>query len=184
MTIPNIITIFRIILIPVYLFVFFSDVQDKVLLLGTIFMIAGVSDVLDGYIARRFNLESKLGAVLDPFADKAMSFTVLLTFTLIGLIPIWILIPMIVKEAVMIAGGGLLYLKHGKAVIPSNKYGKIATFSLYAAILSIVIGISYGLSFSLLLLTLSLNLVAFFNYLGIFKKLLRDEKINIDKDTR
>ncbi|MGM0396259.1 MAG: CDP-diacylglycerol--glycerol-3-phosphate 3-phosphatidyltransferase [Bacillota bacterium] len=176
MTIPNLITVFRIILIPVYLIVFFSDMDNKVFVLGMIFMIAGISDVLDGYIARRFNLVSKFGSALDPFADKMMSFTVLVTFTLIGLIPVWILVPMIIKELVMIAGGILLYLKHGKAVIPANKYGKIATFSLYAAVLSIVFNMNMTLSILLLIITVSLNLVAFYNYLKIFRKLLDDEK--------
>jgi len=176
MTLPNIITIFRIILIPIYLFIFFSEVENKVFILGMIFMIAGASDVLDGYIARRFNLESKLGAALDPFADKMMSFTVLITFTIIGLIPIWILIPMVVKEIVMIGGGLILYTKHGKAVIPSNKYGKVATFSLYAAVLSIILNLNMSLSVILLSITVILNLVAFYNYLNIFKKLLNDEK--------
>jgi cardiolipin synthase len=176
MTLPNLITVFRIILIPVYLFLFFSDIEDKVFILGMIFMIAGVSDVLDGFIARRFNLMSKLGAALDPFADKMMSFTVLVTFTMIGLIPVWILIPMLLKEIIMIGGGLILYLKHGKAVIPSNKYGKIATFSLYAAILSIVLNLSVTISMLLLSITVTLNLIAFYNYLKIFRKLLDDEK--------
>ncbi|WP_409228130.1 CDP-diacylglycerol--glycerol-3-phosphate 3-phosphatidyltransferase [Gudongella sp. SC589] len=179
MTLPNLITVFRIILIPVYLVLFFSDIEDKVFILGMIFMIAGVSDVLDGYIARRFNLMSKLGAALDPFADKMMSFTVLVTFTMIGLIPVWILIPMLVKEIIMIGGGLILYIKHGRAVIPSNKYGKVATFSLYAAILSIVFNLSMTISIILLSITVTLNLIAFYNYLKIFRKLLDDEKSSL-----
>lgn len=179
MTLPNLITVFRIILIPVYLVLFFSDIEDKVFILGMIFMIAGVSDVLDGYIARRFNLMSKLGAALDPFADKMMSFTVLVTFTMIGLIPVWILIPMLVKEIIMIGGGLILYIKHGRAVIPSNKYGKVATFSLYAAILSIVFNLSMTVSIILLSITVTLNLIAFYNYLKIFRKLLDDEKSSL-----
>mgnify|MGYP002724416824 CR=1 FL=1 len=177
MTLPNLITLFRIILIPVYLVIFFSDIEDKVFIRGMIFMIAGVSDVLDGYIARRFNLESKLGAALDPFADKMMSFTVLVTFTMIGLIPVWRLIPMLVKEIIMIGGGLILYLKHGKSVIPSNRFGKAATFSLYAAILTIVFNMRMTISIVLLSITVILNLVAFNNYLKIFRKLLDDEKI-------
>ncbi len=181
MTLPNIITIFRIILIPVFLAVFYSQMENRILYAGLIFVVAGVSDVLDGYIARRFNLTSKLGALLDPFADKLMSFTVLITFTSIGLIPIWILIPMLIKEVTMIAGASILYFRHKEAVIPANKYGKIATFSLYAAVLSIVFKVPMTLSFILLIITVVLNLIAFVNYLGIVRKLLADEKLNIDK---
>lgn len=181
MTLPNIITIFRIILIPVYLVVFFSGMEDRIVLSGIIFMIAGISDVADGYIARRFKLESKLGAVLDPFADKLMSFTVLATFTSVGLIPVWVLVPMLLKEAVMIAGGGILYLRHKEAVIPSNKFGKLATFLLYAAVLSIITKVSLLLSVALLSFTLILNIVAFFNYLSIFRSLVDADKQKIDK---
>ena len=175
MTLPNIITIFRIFLVPVYLYVFFGKTENSILLAGSIFMLAGISDVLDGYIARRYNLRSKLGAILDPFADKLMSFTVLVTFTIIGLIPLWIVVPMVLKELVMVIGAGLLYLKHGRLVIPSNKYGKIATFSLYAAIFTIVFNLNISVSMLLLALTLILNLVAFYNYLLIFNKLLKDK---------
>lgn len=182
MTLPNIITIFRIFLVPVYLYVFFGKTENSILLAGSIFMLAGISDVLDGYIARRYNLRSKIGAILDPFADKLMSFTVLVTFTIIGLIPLWIVIPMVLKELVMVIGAGLLYLKHGRLVIPSNKYGKIATFSLYAAIFTIVFNLNISVSMLLLALTLILNLVAFYNYLLIFNKLLKDKRNEVDKN--
>lgn len=177
MTLPNLITIFRIILVPIYLCLFFSEIEDKIFVLGMIFMIAGISDVLDGYIARKYNLISEFGSALDPFADKLMSFTVLVTFTIVGLIPVWILVPMLIKEVIMITGGLILYLKHGKAVIPSNMFGKVATFSLYAAILSIILNINMTVSIILLIITVSLNLIAFYNYLKIFRKLLEDEKI-------
>lgn len=181
MTLPNIITLFRIFLVPIYLYIFFGKSDNRIVLAGLIFMLAGLSDVLDGYIARKYKLTSKLGTLLDPFADKLMSFTVLITFTIIGLIPLFILIPMVLKELVMVIGGGILYLKHGNVVIPSNKYGKVATFSLYAAIFSIVFNINPNLSYLLLILTLFLNLVAFYNYLIIFKDLLRDRKNEVDK---
>lgn len=181
MTLPNIITIFRIFLVPVYLYIFFGGAENSVFIAGLIFMLAGLSDVLDGYIARKYNMTSKLGAVLDPFADKLMSFAVLVTFTIIGFIPLWILVPMVLKEITMVIGAGLLYLKHGKLVIPSNKYGKIATFSLYAAIFTIVFNLNTNISAFLLAFTLFLNLVAFYNYLLIFKKLLKDKKNEVDK---
>lgn len=181
MTLPNAITFFRILLIPIYLFIFYSGTENRVLLSGFVFILAGVSDVADGYIARRYNLESKLGALMDPFADKLMSFTVLFTFTSVGLIPVWVLIPMLIKEMVMILGGGILYLKHKRSVIPSNKFGKVATFSLYASILSIITKVPLNISLFLLILTLALNILAFINYLKIFRRLVFVEKGEIDK---
>ncbi len=168
MNIPNIITIFRIILIPIFLNIFHSGMENSVLYGGLIFILAGISDILDGQIARRFNLTTKLGAALDPFADKLMSFAVLISFTIAGFIPLFILIPMVIKELVMILGGFILYLRKDKRVIPANKYGKLATFSLYASITSIVIKFPVDIIRIFLIITLLLNLVAFYNYLKIF----------------
>jgi cardiolipin synthase len=181
MTLPNVITLFRILLIPIYLLIFYSGTENRILFSGLVFILAGISDVADGFIARRYNLESKLGALMDPFADKLMSFAVLFTFTSVGLIPVWVLIPMLIKEIVMILGGGLLYLKHKGSVIPSNNFGKVATFSLYASILSIITKVSFNVSLLLLTLTLALNILAFINYMKIFRRLVDDKKGEIDK---
>lgn len=171
MNIPNILTIFRIVLVPIYLLIFFSDLPNKVLLAGLVFILAGVTDVLDGYIARKNNLITKLGTVLDPFADKLMSFTVLLSFTIAGFIPAWIILILGIKEGIMILVGGILYLLKGNFVMPSNKYGKIATASFYIASLSIVFNISRSVSMVLFIITIALNLYAFLNYANIYKDL-------------
>lgn len=171
MNIPNILTIFRIILVPIYLLIFFSNLPNKVLLAGVIFILAGVTDVLDGYIARKNNLITKLGTVLDPFADKLMSFAVLLSFTIASFIPSWIIIILGIKEGIMILVGGILYLLKGNFVMPSNRYGKIATASFYIASLSIVFNISKTISMILFIITIVLNLYAFLNYANIYKDL-------------
>ena len=179
--IPNIITVFRILLVPLFLFVFHSNLENRVLYSGLIFMLAGLSDILDGQIARRYNLTTKLGAVLDPFADKMMSFAVLISFTMSDFIPIWILIPLVIKEVVMILGGGLLYLRHEKSVIPSNIIGKVGTLLFYAAISTIVFKAPKDISTFLLVVTVLINLMAFYNYFRIFLSLKRDNTITVDK---
>jgi len=171
MNIPNILTIFRILLIPVYLYFFYSNYTNNILFAGLVFILAGISDVLDGYIARKYDMSTKLGVMLDPIADKLMMFTILISFTTKGIIPFWILIALGVKEIMMVLGGAILYLFKGKQVMPSNKYGKIATLSFYAATLSIVFKLPEIFSTSLFFLTVLLNLIAFFNYLLIFMKL-------------
>lgn len=168
MNIPNIITIFRIILIPIFLLVFHSNMENRVLYSGLIFLVSGISDILDGYIARKYDLGTKLGAVLDPFADKLMSFAVLISFTLSGLIPYWILMLILIKEVIMIIGGAILYFKNENLVIPSNVFGKAATFLLYLSILSIALKLSFDISMILLILTVVFNIIAFINYLKIF----------------
>lgn len=171
MNIPNALTILRILLIPVYLYFFYSSFENNILFAGLIFILAGISDVLDGYIARKYDMSTKLGIVLDPIADKLMTFTILISFTTKGIIPMWILIALGIKEIMMILGGVILYLFKGKQVLPSNKYGKIATLSFYAATLSIVFKLPSIISKSLFFVTVALNIIAFINYLIIFIKM-------------
>lgn len=182
MNLANIITIFRIILIPIYLAVFYSGSDNYVLFSGLIFILAGISDVLDGYIARKYDMITDLGSVLDPVADKLMMFAILISFASKGIIPTWILIALGLKEVVMILGGGILYLFKGKQVMPANKYGKFATVSFYVATLSIVFKLPEMFSTSLFVLTVVLNVVAFINYLIIYLK-IKDTKPNnvVDK---
>ncbi|TJX67921.1 CDP-alcohol phosphatidyltransferase family protein [Soehngenia saccharolytica] len=170
MTLPNIITFFRLLLIPVYLLVYYSNLENRIIIAGAIFFLAGISDVLDGYIARKYNKSSKLGTVLDPFADKLMAFAVLISFYSDGLMPLWILIPIFIKELVMILGGTKLFVKNDSSVIPSNKYGKAATFLLYLSVFLIIIKAPHYIVIFSLILTLVTNILAFYNYLKIYKE--------------
>ena len=168
MNVPNILTILRIFLVPIYLIIFFSNIENRVLIAGLVFILAGITDVLDGRIARKYNLQTKLGTVLDPFADKLMTFAILISFTYSSLIPPWILVAIGLKEVLMIAGGAVLYLSKGNQVLPSNRYGKVATLFFYAATLSIVFRLPDLVSMALFFLTVILNILAFFNYLQIY----------------
>ncbi|NLL82561.1 MAG: CDP-diacylglycerol--glycerol-3-phosphate 3-phosphatidyltransferase [Tissierellia bacterium] len=176
MNIPNIITIFRMFLIPVFLYVFYSEIENYLLWSGLILLMAGISDVADGYIARKYDLRSKLGAVLDPLADKLMSFTVLSTYAFRGLIPMWILKLLTVKELLLIIGGGRLFFNKKNIVIPANKFGKIATFFFYISIAAIVFKLPDELIGILLTLTVIINIISFINYLNIYVN-IRSKKI-------
>lgn len=169
--VPNALTVLRIFLVPVYLYIFYSGSENNIFFAGLIFILAGITDVLDGYIARKYDLGTDLGAVLDPFADKLMSFTILITFATSGIIPMWILIALGIKEIVMVIGGGILYLFKGRQVLPSDKFGKIATISFYAATLSVVFGLPSIISTILFIVTVIFNLIAFINYLLIYLKI-------------
>jgi cardiolipin synthase len=105
--------------------------------------------------------------MLDPLADKLMSFAVLISFTTVKLIPLWILIPFLIKELIMIFGAAFLYLRRDNIVIPAKPYGKAGTVFLYISIFSIVLRVPKNISYILLTITLIINLVAFYNYLKI-----------------
>lgn len=178
MNLPNLITIIRIFLMPLYLYFFYSDMENGFIYAGIIFIIAGISDVLDGYIARNFDMKTKLGALLDPLADKIVVFTILISFTHKGIIPSWILLAMGLKEVIMILGGAFLYLFGERQVVPSNIYGKVATVLFYVSIVTFVIGLPENISRNLLSLTVVLNIIAFLNYLIIFIKMRKEENLS------
>ncbi|KAB3535289.1 CDP-diacylglycerol--glycerol-3-phosphate 3-phosphatidyltransferase [Alkaliphilus pronyensis] len=143
MNLPNTITVLRFLLIPIFTMVFFSGSSYAVIYSVVIFMLAGFTDMLDGYIARKYNLVTKWGQAMDPLADKLMQLTVLVCFTIKKFLPIWILLVVAIKEILMVLGGLFLYTKKGKIVIPANKYGKIATVVFYIAIIWVAFELSF-----------------------------------------
>lgn len=168
MNLPNKLTVLRIILVPIYLIVFYSDLERRLTWALLIFILAGLTDALDGYIARKYNLITELGKVLDPLADKLMMFAVLISLASSDLIPSWIIYMLILKEIVMILGGGILFLFKGNQVVPSNIYGKIATICFYVATFVTLVNQGSRISEFLFFATLIFNIIAFINYLVIY----------------
>ena len=91
LNLPNILTIFRFFLIPLFIFAFLSSLKFNNVLAIVIFLLSGVTDVLDGYIARKYNMVTKFGKLLGPLADKLMIISVLWCLVVKKLIPAIIL---------------------------------------------------------------------------------------------
>ncbi len=129
--VPNILTLARFVLIPII--IKYLIVHNYVM--AFVFLtISGLTDVLDGFIARKFNLISDFGKLIDPFADKATQICILATLCIQEVIPVWILIVILLKEFIMITGACFVY---GKDFVVSSKwYGKLTTVILYLAIVS------------------------------------------------
>ena len=176
MNIPNILTTIRFFLIPIFVLVFYSSIENNVLYASLVFALAGVTDVLDGYIARTYNMVTKWGIAMDPLADKLMQLTVLICFTTKSFLPIWVIIVVGIKELLMIVGALFLYYNVDKTVIPANKFGKVATIAFYVAILSIAFNLPDTINFILILVAVILTLIAFVNYLLGFKEVRKDNK--------
>lgn len=129
--IPNALTIARFVLIP---FIIVNIVQDKYIEAFVYLTFSGITDVLDGFIARKYNYITNLGKVLDPLADKTTQVSILVVLALKNIIPMWILIVVAIKEFAMITVASFLY---GKEFVVSSKwYGKLATVLFYLAIVS------------------------------------------------
>lgn len=104
MSIPNLITLGRILLVPV---VVWAISAGEMVIAFVLFLSAGVTDAVDGYLAKRFNMRSELGSVLDPLADKVLIVSIYLTLGINGLIPRWLVI-LVVSRDIMIVGAFLL----------------------------------------------------------------------------
>lgn len=165
MNIPNILTMIRFVLIPVFVYSFFY-INNGNIYAAVIFIISGLTDVLDGYIARHYNQITKIGILMDPLADKLMIITVLVSLWIKGIIPLFIILIVIIKEFTMIVGAFILYRKKDIA-IPANKYGKASTLLFYIAIIFSIFDWPYGLT--LMIIALLLALIAFFIYSLEFK---------------
>ena len=174
MNLPNIITALRFALIPLFIKIFFSSLERSLLYSILIFLLAGITDVLDGYIARKYNIVTKWGQIMDPLADKLMQLTVLVCFTIKRFIPLWIIIIYGIKEFSMILGGIFLYTRKDKMVLPANAYGKIATVVFYISILSVALDFIYARL--LIIIAVLFALYAFIQYAIIGIKYIKNSQ--------
>lgn len=127
--VPNTLTIIRFLLIPSIVYFILTGQYIAAFIMLTI---SGLTDVLDGIIARKFNCITTFGKLIDPLADKTTQISILATLTFKGIIPLWMLLVVFLKEFAMIAGASFLY---GKELVVSSKwYGKMATVLFYIAI--------------------------------------------------
>ena len=136
MNLPNKLTILRIILTPVFLFVFFADfIPYNHFISLFIFIVATITDFADGNIARKRNLITNFGKIADPIADKILTTAVLLGFMMKNLCSIWVLVLILTREF-SVSAIRITSASQG-AVIPANIYGKIKT--ILQMVFSIVI---------------------------------------------
>lgn len=131
--IPNVISSIRILLIGLFVYLFATQQYLYALI---VFIVSAYSDVLDGFLARRYDWITKVGKVLDPLADKLLLITVLFCFYFSDMIPIWVLLPIIGKEILMIVFGALLYLKN--IVVPADSFGKFSSW-LFSVSITLVL---------------------------------------------
>jgi cardiolipin synthase len=140
---PNYLTILRLILVPV---IFTLIIFEFYLAAFIFFLIANITDILDGRIARKYNLITDWGKLMDPLADKITQISTISALIIKGIIPFWILVIITIKELTMIIVAFTLYKKK-IVTVHSKWYGKTATILLFLAIVFSLLSKSFvGLS--------------------------------------
>lgn len=166
--IPNILSVFRIVLIP---FLVYLVIDEEMFQAALVLILSGITDLLDGFLARQFSWESRVGKVLDPMADKLTQITVCVLFavTLGGWF--WAFFGFLVfKEAVMLGMGAYLWRK-GAKVEGSRWFGKVTTVLFYLSVIIIAIwpGLPDGVVYGLLGVTSLVALFAGLKYIPDFR---------------
>ena len=175
--IPNILSIIRILLIFVFVYTFFA--LDSLYVALLVFLVAGATDVVDGYLARRYNWITTLGKILDPVADKMMQFAALICLLIKGLIPWWFAAIFFAKE-LTILGAGLLVIKRRDVAVVSKWYGKVAVCVFYATIAVTIIFKDFLLENPLITAVICLPAIGFalgalFAYIKHYSYLKKEE---------
>lgn len=125
MNLPNTITAFRFVLVPVFLY---FALAGEYLTAMVVFLAAGASDALDGFLARRYGLTTDIGRVLDPAADKLLTFAAMVSLTWAGILPIWLSVPVVLRDVSMLAIYLGLRLSGRPVVVVPSVFGKLSTF--------------------------------------------------------
>lgn len=133
--VPNLLSIIRLLLVPVFVYLMLTK---KTVVAVVVFILSGVTDILDGYIARKNNCISNLGKVLDPLADKLMQFSAFICLWISELVPFWMPVLYFVKELATAIGAWAVF-KKGKRVVKSHVFGKLATFFVFAFVTVMIV---------------------------------------------
>ncbi len=148
MNLPNKLTIFRIILVPIMVIITFFDIDIKWILVDAIFIIASLTDKLDGHIARSRNLVTTFGKFLDPIADKILVLAAMLVLVEAAKLPAWIPIIVLFREFI-VSGYRLVAVEKGGKVVAASVWGKLKTVTqMVALVLAIVDPNAFGACFT------------------------------------
>ncbi len=141
--IPNALTVFRIVLIPLYLYIFFLPFPFHIEIALLILILAGITDIVDGYLARKYKLVTAFGTMMDPLADKLMMMAVIASLFLTERISLWAALFFFVRDLAMIVVSAFFHFR-GKKTVPANAFGKLTTVLFYIAFPLVMYRYQYG----------------------------------------
>jgi len=141
LSIPNIITLGRIILVPI---IVWAIASNQMIIAFAIFVIAGVSDAIDGFLAKRFNMASELGALLDPLADKALLVSIYVSLGIWGAVPRWIVILVVSRDIMIVSAVIVSWLFDKPVPMKPLMVSKLNTAAQVAFAALVLASLSFG----------------------------------------
>lgn len=150
--IPNLLTLARIGLVP-WLVIFLQEHEYSWAL--AVFIVAGISDGLDGFIAKRFNAQTKLGALLDPIADKALLVCAYVMLSVLELIPFWLMVVVVFRDAVIVGGYLLMVLFFGAVDMQPLRISKLNTVVQISFVVVMLAALAWSLELGIGLMVMS-----------------------------
>lgn len=180
MNLPNKLTLFRVVLIPFFVFFllapYFEGYGNYIAV--AIFIVASITDFLDGKIARKYNLVTNFGKFMDPLADKLLVCSALICLIQLELIPAWVVIIIIARE--LIISGFRLVASDNGVVIAASYWGKFKTAFQMLTVIVLILNIPNKvftiLGTALIYVSLALTVISLIDYIAKNKDVLKDQK--------
>lgn len=176
LTVPNLLSVIRLLLIP--LIVWLYCVKQKYTMAVVLIVISGITDIADGIIARKCNMVSDFGKILDPVADKLTQAAIIICLIEKHKLMLLLIVLFAVKEICM-ATMGYLAIKKKNSVNSAKWYGKVNTVLLYAVMMLLILlpGMPETLANALILLCIAMLVFSFVRYAHFYKKLFADKTV-------
>lgn len=184
LSIPNLLSMFRLILIPVYITIYLgARDNDDYFLAAAILAVSCLTDMIDGQIARRFNMITNLGKLLDPIADKLTQFALILCLSLRHPVLWFVVVLFFIKEIFQLIGC-TISLRQGKTMTGALLPGKICTTVLFISLIAMVMlpGLSESIVLVIAIIDSIFLVVAFSSYAFAFYSKKAKHKVFIDKE--
>ncbi len=169
--IPNLITALRFLMVPPTLLLLLDEKYSLALL---IFAIAGISDGIDGFLAKHYGWTSRLGAIMDPLADKLLLGSTFIVLAWLGDLPVWLVATIIIRDAVIVSGGLAYHFLIGRYEMAPSLISKLTTFGQIMLVVTVLaahgqlISLSRplldGLEIAVLILTLGSGVTYVWNW--------------------
>ncbi len=182
--IPNVLCYIRILLVPVFLHTYFTaQTQNDYYLAAGIILICSATDLLDGYIARNFNMITDLGRLLDPIADKLMQLSILFALTVTVKYMFLVVAFLVIKELASFILGVTIYRKCNKRLDGAKWYGKVCTAVLDVILLTLIAFPEIGYVWQNILLVVCVGMLAmsWIMYTRLYLIMYRETKAGLSE---